>query len=797
MHVLLQPTSSPLLAALLTELRNRYPAVSVHFDSAGWAPAHWEATRDVLGDPFDLRHDLSRADLVLALDADFLSAATPEGNAPARQFASRRSPKSPSQTMARLYVAESALSVTGASADQRIPLPAGDVGRLAAALFSVVAKGEVAPHVAALAQRFRGRSSHPELVEALARDLRAHRGRCAVLVGERQPPEVHAIGIALNAVLGNFGKTVEAIPSVLLEAGTRAWDPERLDDALEHDAVDTLLMLGGNPVYTRPQSQRFRTRLARARERVYLGAYENETAREATWFVPELHFLECWGDGRSLGGTLTLQQPLVRPLVDGKSAPELLAAMTREQAPSARLILAQHYAAELDSLLRFGMKRDSASSRVDREPRWDGVARALDRIPPQPRTTLELDVLPDPRVGLGLDSNVPWLLELPEPISKLVWDNALLLSPSLAGELGVETGDVVKLSRGDETIRIPAFVQPGQAPRAAAVWLGWGRSGAERNCRGVGVDVSPVRPAADPWVVTGVRLEKTEARHELVTTQRHADQHGRPIALRRSLSEWQAEPDFANRYDEDPPSILPNRLSGSPQWGMTIDLGKCTGCSTCVIACQAENNVPVVGKPQVALGREMHWLRIDRYYEGDSDNPKVDSEPMACQHCEKAPCEYVCPVNATVHSPDGLNEMVYNRCVGTRFCSNNCPYKVRRFNFYNYNQDPPPELTLSKNPDVTVRGRGVMEKCTYCVQRIRRAQIDARIAGKKLEDGDVVTACQQACPVAAIEFGDIADPASRVSEARRNPRLYAVLNEVGTVPRTRYLARIDNPKVGK
>ena len=414
------------------------------------------------------------------------------------------------------------------------------------------------------------------------------------------------------------------------------------------------------------------------------------------------------------------------------------------------------------------------------------------------RTALELDVLPDPRLGTGSDGNVPWLLELPEPVSKLVWDNALLVAPALAKREGLTTGDVVRVSRRGDHVEIPVLVQPGQAPGAVCAWLGWGRSGAESNVRGKGVDVSPLRMAESPFLVVGVKLEKTGRRHQLVTTQQEGSQHGRPIALRKSRAEWKAEPDFARPQNEDPDSILPDRLHGSPQWGMAIDLSKCTGCSTCVIACQVENNVPVVGKGQVALGREMHWLRIDRYYEGSEDNPRVDSQPMACQHCEKAPCEYVCPVNATVHSPDGLNEMVYNRCVGTRFCSNNCPYKVRRFNFYNYNQHPPPILELSKNPDVTVRGRGVMEKCTYCVQRIRRAQIDARIARKRLADGDVVTACQQACPTRAIEFGDVSDPRSKVSQAQHNRRAYAVLNEVGTVPRTRYLARIDdeNPEVG-
>jgi Fe-S-cluster-containing dehydrogenase component len=351
----------------------------------------------------------------------------------------------------------------------------------------------------------------------------------------------------------------------------------------------------------------------------------------------------------------------------------------------------------------------------------------------------------------------------------------------------------VKLTSGDRSVELPAFVQPGQAPRAVSVWLGHGRGGSESVARDVGVDVAPLRRLDAPWAIRGVQMGKTGRSERVVMTQLESSQHDRPLALHRTLEGWAKEPDFAREQNEPQASIMPDRLIGSPQWGMAVDLSVCTGCSACVIACQAENNVPVVGKSGVALKREMHWIRIDRYYGGTNDDPRVDLQPMLCQHCEKAPCEYVCPVNATVHSPDGLNEMVYNRCVGTRFCSNNCPYKVRRFNFFKYTGDLPETVQMVMNPDVTVRGRGVMEKCTYCVQRVREAEIKARIERRPVHDGEVVTACQQACPPRAIVFGLVSDPASPVSRWRASPRTYGVLNDQGTQPRTRYLARISNP----
>jgi molybdopterin-containing oxidoreductase family iron-sulfur binding subunit len=390
-------------------------------------------------------------------------------------------------------------------------------------------------------------------------------------------------------------------------------------------------------------------------------------------------------------------------------------------------------------------------------------------------------------------ANNPWLQEMPEPITKLVWGHALLVGPKTALSLGVHHGDAVEVTHEGRAVRLSAFVQPGHAEGALTAWLGYGRVGPSCAASAVGADLAALRRLDAPWIVAPVAVHALGWKETLVATQTTGDQHGRTAALRLSREEWHADPNAFQKENKDPISILPERLIGSPQWGMAIDLAACTGCGACVIACQAENNVPVVGRADVALFREMHWLRVDRYYGGAPENPVVDLQPMLCQHCEKAPCEYVCPVNATVHSPDGLNEMVYNRCVGTRYCSNNCPYKVRRFNFYSHDDGVPESLRMANNPSVTVRARGVMEKCTYCVQRIRRAEIEVRVARRPLRDGEIRTACEQACPTQAIVFGDVSDHSSRVATLHRNPRTYAALGDVGTRPRTRYLARITNP----
>ncbi len=802
--LLLEPTGSPLTRELLEALHERRPNMSIYFDPTRAPTARWNAAKRVLGEVLEPQYRFDKAELVLALDADFLTS-MPMSIRWARDFAGTRDTSRPEADLSRLYVVECALTPTGARADHRLAARSSELGRLTAGLLHAALALD--PEGPDDATRLKAQKLWRSLAEeqqewltALAKDLQRKRGRCVILAGDHQPSAVHALVLALNELLGNVGKTVSYARSPLLEAGEPAYSLDGFFDALDSGEVEAAFVLGGNPSYLLPPELRFEERFAKAKERVYLSLYANETARRASWLLGAAHFLEAWGATRAYDGTLSLQQPLIRPLYGGKSADEVLSVLGAAPHLQGRELVRRHF---LDTFgdeetwaeaLARGVVADSAFPARSPELDFGAVAEALDQVTRNAvKSGLELQILPDPRVEDGRLSNNPWLLELPEPVTKLVWDNAALLAPATAERLSLGTGDVIEIDKGGRSIEVPVLVAPEQAEDAVVIWLGWGRQGAESVARGVGVDVVPLREARDPWLTRDIQVRATGRHQRLVTTQDETSMHGREIALVKSQREWKQEPDFAEHLDEAPLSILPDRSRKPPQWGMTIDLSRCTGCSSCVIACQAENNVPSVGKEMVGMGREMHWIRIDVYRDGPDHRPRTLFQPMLCQHCEDAPCEYVCPVNATVHSDDGLNEMVYNRCVGTRFCSNNCPYKVRRFNFYDYNQDPPEVKKLVYNPDVTVRARGVMEKCSYCVQRIRRAQIDAKLADRPLRDGDVRTACQQVCPAQAIAFGEVSDPRSAVSERYRNPRTFQVLNELGTRPRTRYLARIDNP----
>ncbi len=801
--LLLKPSSSAVEASLVERLRQRYPALSIFYHSTSGVESRWEGAQAAFGAAMDPQYRFDRAKVVVALDADFLID-EPMSLSWARRFMRARRAVKPGGSSNRLYVVESHLTVTGAAAEHRLAVAASEVFALAAALLSAVLTLSPVPAASGVDENlghFLGAHPRRAWVEAAARDLAAHRGECVVVVGARQPPAVHVLGHALNEALGSAGTIVSFTRPPMPDAGSSSYRPSTLLAAIDAGKVDTLFVLGPNPAYTLPGAAHFSSRLQKIRERVVLSLYEDETARHSTWFLPAAHPLERFGDGRGYDGTVTFAQPLISPLYDGKSVAEVLAALLGDFERNGRHLLRDRFDAELarrrsettlDAALRRGLLPDTVSPASAPAVDWKHVASAVANPPPS-APGVEVDFALDPRIGDGDGANVAWLQELAEPITKIVWGNAALLSGVMAQRLGVTNGDVVALRAAGGKIELPAFVQPGHADGAVTVLLGHGRRAGGSVGRGVGTDAAPLRSVDSPWFTAGVQIAKTGSRVPIVTTQTEANQHDRPIALRRTLAALTADPGFAGEFNRNPLSILPNRLHGSPQWGMSIDLNACTGCSACIVACAVENNIPVVGKENVALFREMYWIRLDRYYGGEPGAPVVDLQPMLCQHCEKAPCEYVCPVNATVHSPDGLNEMIYNRCVGTRFCSNNCPYKVRRFNFFSYNQDVPETERMGKNPDVTVRGRGVMEKCTYCVQRIRRAQIDAELEKRPLRDGDVRTACQQTCPTQAIVFGNVADLRSEVSRLHADVRTYAVLDDVGTRPRTRYLARISNP----
>jgi Fe-S-cluster-containing dehydrogenase component/anaerobic selenocysteine-containing dehydrogenase len=802
LHVLAEPTGSPHVADLVRRVRRRADAV-VHF----WAPVSrsnaWEGSRLAFGRVLEPRWDFSKTDVVLSLDADFLAAAAVP-LAWARAWAGRRRMTTPAESMSRLYVVEPRLSVTGMAADERLAVRARRVKEVAiAVLRAIVALGagewagaEAARRAVADARA----SDHDAWAKAVARDLHAHRGAGLVVAGDGQPPEVHALAHAMNEALGNAGTSVVYAPSPVFEAGDDSHDPTLLLGAIDRGEVGALVVLGGDPLYTAPPDFEMDRRLRAIPTTVCLGGRTTRTGRACAWFLPELHFLEAWGDATAFDGTPSIAQPLIRPMVEGKSAPQVLAALAGMPDATTRALVEDYWRSRTsrpfedfwEAALVTGIAGSPESPVEGLTVGSQTVARAAAQEPPAARVGLEVVYFADAKVHDGRFADNAWLQELPDPVTKLTWDNAVLLGPATAAARRLETSDVVDLVVRGRTVRAPVLVVPGVAEGVAAIAVGYGQDIEDRVSHGVGADVYRVRDSRAPWFDDG-ELTKVAGSWPLALTQEHWSMEGRPIVLRETVAGFRARPDFARPRGPRPPSLYRLRPAGVRQWGMTIDLNACTGCSACVVACTAENNVPVVGKGGVALGREMHWLRIDRYFGGSADAPTAVVQPMLCQHCEKAPCEYVCPVNATVHSSEGLNEMIYNRCVGTRFCSNNCPYKVRRFNFFNYSADKPASLRLAMNPDVTVRARGVMEKCTYCVQRIEEAEIRARREGRPVADGEVVTACQGTCPTGAIVFGDIADRSTRVSRSMENGRLYQVLHELGTEPRTRYLARVVNP----
>ncbi len=618
---------------------------------------------------------------------------------------------------------------------------------------------------------------------------------------------------ALNTHLGNTGKTVSyyetkdaALPSVSSLAS--------LVSAMKAGAIQTLVVLGGNPVFDAPADLDFTSALAKVPHSIALGHAVDETSSKAEWHIPRAHYLESWGDARAVGGPLSVIQPLILPLFGGKTAVEVLGLMVSGVDRPGYDIVRDTWTpilgeAEFDTkwnrVLHDGLLPGSELPEV--VPQLTATAHWLVLAEASAKAgDLELVFLPSPSLHDGRFANDGWLQELPDPLTKLTWDNPALLSPGTADTLGLANEDVVRVEHAGRSLELPVWILPGMADGVIAVTLGYGRSHAGRVGSGVGFDTYVVRSSQAPDFGGGVKLSKAGRTYALSSTQHHGSMEGRPLVRESTVTELRSKPEAGAEgktgalgvfeEEESPHFSLwkEHTYDQGHQWGMTIDLNSCIGCNACMVACQSENNIPVVGKVQVAKGREMHWIRVDRYFSGEpSGNPEAVFQPVPCMQCEDAPCEQVCPVAATVHDAQGLNVMVYNRCIGTRYCSNNCPYKVRHFNFFNYTKDTPEILKLAMNPDVTVRARGVMEKCTYCTQRINRAKIDAKIAGRELADGDVKTACQQACPAQAIEFGDIRNKASRVATAKADPRNYALLDELNTRPRTTYLAKVRNP----
>ncbi len=721
--------------------------------------------------------------------------------------------------MNRLYAVGPTPTSTSAAADHRLAMRAVEVGSFARA---VAARLDVA------SVSVTNRPFPEDWLAGLAADLRKNEGSSLVVAGDAQPAEVHALAHAINAHLKNVGKTVTFVPPVHAQPpGDSALSLRELTDEMRQGRVEVLIILGANPAFTAPADLEFARHLANVRFRLHLGVYRDETAKLCQWHVPQTHFLEEWGDARAFDGTASIVQPLIAPLYNGVSALQLVSALRGHERPPYELVREfwreqwkDDFERRWADALRDGMIAGSAFAPLNVERRKDWRAEAA-----APPSGLEILFRPDPTIDDGRFANNGWLQELPKPLTKLTWDNVAVVGPATAREFGLtrENGerggdvsvDVAELHYRGRTIEAPVWIQPGHSEGSVTVYFGGGRTAAGRVGSGVGFNAYALRTSDRPWFDGGLEVRKTGRRYRLATTQLHHAMHGRDIVRSGTLRDYQVKPAAVGRRslpvlgaEAEPPSMYdPKRYAGR-KWGMVIDLTSCTGCGACVVACQAENNIPVVGKEQVARGREMHWLRIDAYNTGDADNPdNTFFQPVPCMHCENAPCEYVCPVNATVHSSDGLNDMVYNRCVGTRYCSNNCPYKVRRFNFFEYADWNDEAQKAMRNPEVSVRSRGVMEKCTYCVQRIRAAEIHAELDDrapvrnregallKPIYAHELLTACQAACPSEAISFGDLNDSESRVSKMRHDqPLNYGLLaDELGTRPRTTYLAALRNP----
>ena len=793
-RVLTENVTSPTIGRYLQRLLAVYPQAAWHQWDAQRSDGPLAGARLAFGEDVAPVFDFTAADVVVSFDADFTNRG-PGRLRYARDFARRRRVRSAADDMNRLWLVESHPSPTGSIADHRLPLAPADVAALAAWVAEEL--GVDGAPATSLPSRVPA-----AWAAALVDDLRAAAGSSLAIAGPEQPAAVHALAYAINDALGNVGTTVRYVATPEARPELHGASLRDLAEAMHAGEVDTLVVIGANPVYTAPAALRFGEAMGRVTTSFHLGQGLDETAALSTWHAPQAHTLETWSDTRAFDGSITITQPLFSPFYGGRGDVELLAAALGDDVTNpfdvVRAAWRERVEGDFDAFWQRTLYRGVVDGSAATER--DVTLQPLDLGLPS-ASDLVLHVLPDASLGDGRHANNGWLQELPRPFTKLTWDNVAVLAPATAQALGVTKEDLLTVTTSDGEVTLPVWVQPGQAPGVITTQTGYGRRAAGRVGNGVGVDLAPVR-SLDAAVTRVTGATRARGRHRLATTQPHHNLDGtgerRHIVRAGTLTELRAEPDyptFVHPVKHHVSDIFPDWEYNSYQWGMVIDMTVCTGCNACVTACQSENNIPIVGKDQVLVGREMHWIRVDAYHRGGLDDPDFFHMPLACQHCEKAPCEPVCPVAATVHDSEGLNVMVYNRCVGTRYCANNCPYKVRRFNYLQYAElsTNATELSLANNPDVTVRSRGVMEKCTYCTQRISAARIDAHNQGRRIRDGEVVTACQSACPTEAIVFGDLSDETSRVSEAKRSVLDYALLEELNTVPRTTYLARVNNP----
>lgn len=789
LHILTGPLGSPSFLAQFKSVLAMMPKAVWYTHSPTGGEHRYAGTVAAYGRPLETRYRFESARIIVSLDGDFLDGG-PDQIAHAHDWVAARRASAAGKLLA-LHAAASVPSLTSAKADHPLVASPAELLALAAGLLADIQPGATPAADSSPIGQWRA---------AAAAALLRHRGAGLVVAGSTASPALAAAVHRLNAALGNTGTTAFHTNPVLATGKPIA----ALAEAIRAGSVDTLMMLDTNPVYDAPGILGFADALQRVKLRIHAGQYVDETALHSDWHLPLQQTLESWSDARAADGTITLAQPTIDPLYEGRTVGEILSLLVDEEPRDARDLVRSYYQGSAD---------DAAFA-----PKWEAMLRdgfvpntalptvtaTLAASPPASDVPggLAVVIRPDPALWAGASANNAWLQELPKPLTRLVWDNVLTVSPAFAAREGYNTGDVAVLAFGGRQVEGPIWVLPGQADHTVGATLGYGRQVPGLLCDGIGYNAATLRGSnedgGDPWVLTGAVLGKTGRTVVLATTQDHDTmeghdfirvQHEGAAPVGESVS-WN-QPSL---YSEPRP---PENAQSGPQWGMVIDLDACIGCSACVVACQSENNIAVVGKEQVVLGREMHWLRVDRYYEGPAESPQTRFQPVPCMHCENAPCEVGCPVEATLHDSEGLNLMVYNRCVGTRACSGYCPYKVRHFNYLDYSAGTAPTIALMRNPEVTVRARGVMEKCTYCVQRIENARIDAHKANAPIPDGAVQTACQGACPTRAISFGNIADKASAVSAARADDRNYALLGELNTKPRTSYLAaRAAKPEAG-
>ncbi|HTC76697.1 MAG TPA: TAT-variant-translocated molybdopterin oxidoreductase [Edaphobacter sp.] len=842
-YFLSETITSPSLAAQWKQVQAAYPSAKL----IQWEPVNQDSSRAAskaaFGSYTDAQYKLEEADVILSLDADFLGGIAHPGFLPlAAGYAERRRYEE-GKTMNRMYVVETMPTVTGFKADHRLALKPSEIVGFATALVN----GAAPQGASADAQKF---------FAALQGDLKAAGGKCVVIPGEQASPAVHAAAYALNSALGAVGKTVIYTETVNPMPSEQVADLKSLVADVNSGKVQWLVILGVNPIYSAPSDLHFQDAFAKIPVTVHLGSHVDETGSIATWHVNKVHYLESWSDARAYDGTISIIQPMIDPLYGGKSAFDVFQTLLENSQISAYSVVASNAKTYIKGDFAAGWRKALHDGWVEGTAftaKAEGAGKsAVASFPIQATASngLEVSFRPDPSIYDGRFANVGWMQELPKQVTNLSWDNAAIMSINTMADLKLEESDPVKVSFDGREFIAPALMVPGHPDGVITVHLGFGRGvQAGRVAQGVGFDAYQIRRSDAPLFVAGVTAVKVPGTYELCITKVHNIEHRgsfaqhdleRPLsdkegvyslagheAMERSIiryatvEEAKKNPDFAHeggasgtlidkvgyspqgekvphdnsffpdnwKYDQKDPSTL--KIQNA--WGMAIDLNSCIGCNACIVSCYAENNIPVVGREQVKVGRIMQWLRIDTYFEGDLHAPKAHFQPMACQHCENAGCEQVCPVGATVHTPEGLNTMVYNRCVGTRYCSNNCPYKVRRFNFLLYSDYDTESLKFSRNPDVSVRSRGVMEKCSYCVQRIEAAKITADKENREIRDGEVVTACQQACPASAITFGNINDKASKVAKLKAEERDYQVLADLNFRPRTTYTAGVINP----